>query len=67
MIELKKEIMREGHDSTFSAHPERTKMYRDLKQKFWWRNMKGDIADYVSKCSVCQQMKIEHQSPTSSL
>lgn len=54
MIELKKEITREGHDSTFSAHPERTKMYRDLKQKFWWRNMKGDIADYVSKCSVCQ-------------
>ena len=29
--------------------------------------MKGDIADYVSKCLVCQQVKIEHQRPTGSL
>lgn len=29
--------------------------------------MKGDIADHVSKCLVCQQVKIEHQRPTGSL
>lgn len=31
---LKREIMREGHDSSFSAHPRSTKMYRDLNQNF---------------------------------
>ena len=29
--------------------------------------MKGDIVDCVSKCLVCQQVKIEHQRPTGSL
>lgn len=32
--ELKREIMREGHDSSFNAHLGSTKMYRDLKQNF---------------------------------
>ena len=32
--ELKREIMREGHDSSFSAHFGSTKMYRDLNQNF---------------------------------
>ncbi|GJQ97023.1 retrotransposon protein, putative, ty3-gypsy subclass [Tanacetum coccineum] len=38
-----------------------TKMYRDLKQYFWWNGMKQDVATFVSKCMTCQQVKIEHQ------
>ena len=26
--------------------------------------MKKDIAEYISKCMKCQQMKVEHQHPT---
>nr|GFC12291.1 putative gypsy-type retrotransposon polyprotein [Tanacetum cinerariifolium] len=36
-------------------------MYHDLKQYFWWSGMKRDVATYVSKCLICQQVKIEHQ------
>nr|GFD40526.1 putative reverse transcriptase domain-containing protein [Tanacetum cinerariifolium] len=36
-------------------------MYHDLEQHFWWRGMKRDVAMYVSKCLICQQVKIEHQ------
>ncbi|XP_022994097.1 uncharacterized protein LOC111489925 [Cucurbita maxima] len=36
-------------------------MYQDLKQHFWWRSMKKDIAEYVSKCLVCQQVKAPRQ------
>ena len=36
-------------------------MYQDLKQKFWWNAMMREIAQYVAKCLVCQQIKIEHQ------
>nr|GFC76320.1 retrotransposable element Tf2 [Tanacetum cinerariifolium] len=36
-------------------------MYHDLKQHFWWCGMKGDVAMFVSKCLICQQVKIEHQ------
>ena len=29
--------------------------------------MKGDVAKFVSKCSTYQQVKIEHQKPSSSM
>ena len=38
-------------------------MYRDLKQLYWWNGMKNDVADFVSRCLVCQQVKAEHQRP----
>nr|GFD01111.1 retrotransposon protein, putative, Ty3-gypsy subclass [Tanacetum cinerariifolium] len=31
------------------------------KQHFWWSGMKRDVAMFVSKCLICQQVKIEHQ------
>ena len=40
-----------------------TKMYRDLREVYWWNDMKRDIADFVSKCPNCQQVKVEHQKP----
>ncbi|KAA0063967.1 gag protease polyprotein [Cucumis melo var. makuwa] len=33
------------------------KMYQDLKRVYWWRNMKREVAEFVSKCLVCQQVK----------
>ena len=28
-----------------------------LKQHFWWKNMKRDVAEFLSNCLVCQQVK----------
>nr|GFA41697.1 putative reverse transcriptase domain-containing protein [Tanacetum cinerariifolium] len=39
-------------------------MYQDLKQLYWWPNMKADIATYVSKCLTCLSVKSEHQNPS---
>jgi len=61
--ELKREILKAAHDSLFSTHPGSTKMYQDLKSHYWWSEMKKDIADYVARCLVCQQIKTEHQKP----
>ncbi|GJV94750.1 putative reverse transcriptase domain-containing protein [Tanacetum coccineum] len=36
-------------------------MYQDLKQLYWWPNMKANIATYVSKCLTCAKVKVEHQ------
>ncbi|GJT80106.1 putative nucleotidyltransferase, ribonuclease H [Tanacetum coccineum] len=58
---LREVLMTEAHSSPFSIHPGSTKMYHDLKQHFWWSGMKRDVATFVSKCLVCQQVKIEHQ------
>nr|GFB94899.1 putative reverse transcriptase domain-containing protein [Tanacetum cinerariifolium] len=51
----------EAHSSPFLVHPGSTKMYHDLKQYFWWSGMKGDVATFVARCLICQQVKIEHQ------
>ena len=33
-------ILTEAHSSGYSIHPGATKMYRDLKQHFWWSRIK---------------------------
>ena len=38
-------------------------MYKDLKRHFWWNGMKREIAQYVARCLICQQVKAEHQRP----
>nr|GEV28509.1 hypothetical protein [Tanacetum cinerariifolium] len=51
----------ESHKSKYSIHPGSDKMYQDLKNLYWWPNMKAEIATYVSKCLTCAKVKIEHQ------
>ncbi|CAM8901825.1 unnamed protein product [Rhodiola kirilowii] len=60
---LKEDLLREAHHSKYTIHPGSTKMYQDLRRHFWWKGMKKDIAEYISKCLTCQKVKIEHQRP----
>jgi hypothetical protein len=58
--EIRKTIFDEAHMSKFSIDPGSTKIYQDLKQNFWWSNMKVDIAKYVAECDTCHRMKASH-------
>ncbi|KAL0553939.1 hypothetical protein IC582_007843 [Cucumis melo] len=60
---VKTELLSKAHSSPFSMHPGSTKMYQDLKRVYWWRNMKREVAEFVSKCLVCQQVKAPRQKP----
>jgi hypothetical protein len=59
--DLRKIFFQEDHETPYSIHPRNTKMYIDLKEKFWWNNIKRDIIEYIAKCDVCSQVKAEHQ------
>ncbi|KAJ4701711.1 Retrotransposon protein, putative, Ty3-gypsy subclass [Melia azedarach] len=61
--ELKKQILEDAHSSTYAIHPGSTKMYRTLREHYWWQGMKREIAEFVSRCLICQQIKAEHQKP----
>ena len=61
--ELKRQILEEAHSSAYAMHPSSTKMYRTLKAYYWWSGMKREVAEYVSKCFICQQVKAERQKP----
>nr|GEX24720.1 reverse transcriptase domain-containing protein [Tanacetum cinerariifolium] len=55
--DLRTLIMYESHKSKYSIHLGSDKMYQDLKQLYWWPNMKANIATYVSKCLTCSKVK----------
>ena len=59
--EARQEVLAETHSLDYYIHPGGMKMYQDLKQQFWWHGMKREIARYVTKYQVCQQVKVEHQ------
>nr|ABA98209.1 retrotransposon protein, putative, Ty3-gypsy subclass [Oryza sativa Japonica Group] len=59
--ELKDLILIEAHQTQYSIHPGRTKMYQDRKEKFWWASMRREISEFVALCDVCQRVKAEHQ------
>jgi hypothetical protein len=46
--------MDKAHNSAYSIHPRATKMYVDIRDKYWWRGMKVDAARFVAQCDVCQ-------------
>src|SRR5438132_2180656 len=58
--ELRRQILDEAHHSRLSIHPGSTKMYQDLKPRFWWTRMKREIARYVAECNVSQHVKANH-------
>ena len=61
--ELERQVLEGAHCSAYAMHPGRTKMYRTLNEYYWWSGMKREVAKYVSKCFICQQVKAERQKP----
>ncbi|GKE27598.1 putative reverse transcriptase domain-containing protein [Tanacetum coccineum] len=60
--DLTKERLKPHADETLCLN-NRNKMYQDLKQLYWWPNIKANIATYVSKCLTCAKVKAENQKP----
>ncbi|CAN1154462.1 Transposon Ty3-I Gag-Pol polyprotein [Linum perenne] len=60
---LRQNILDEAHSAPYAMHPGATKMYRTLKEHFWWPNLKRDVAEHVYHCLECQMIKAEHQAP----
>ena len=61
--DLVKTILEEAHHSKLTIHPGGDKMYKDIKRVFFWNGMKKDVAEFVSKCLMCQQAKPEQKKP----
>ena len=50
---LKRDIMEEAHSSAYAMHPGSTKMYKTLKENYWWNGIKKEIASFISRCLTC--------------
>eukprot|EP00253_Pinus_taeda_P022952 PITA_22952 len=60
---IKNLIMDEFHVSHYAGHPGYQKMITAIRKEYFWPGMKKDIAEYLSRCLECQQIKAEHQHP----
>ncbi|XP_021991643.1 uncharacterized protein LOC110888425 [Helianthus annuus] len=54
-------VMNEAHKSRYSIHPGSTKMYQDIKELYWWPNMKRDIAVYVGNIQYGEDIAVVPQ------
>ena len=50
---IRESILREAHDSAYSIHLGSTKMYLDLRERYWWYRLMRDVAEYVAICNTC--------------
>ncbi|XP_012477509.1 uncharacterized protein LOC105793126 [Gossypium raimondii] len=41
-----------------------SKMYRDLRELYWWLGLKRKVMNFVTRCLTYQQVKAEHQLPS---
>lgn len=56
--ELRRQIIKEHHDSKITGHPGRYKTTELVQRTFWWLGMTIYIRNYVSGCAICQNTKI---------
>jgi hypothetical protein len=61
--ELKNKLMDEAHLSKLSIHPGSSKIYQELRPRFWWTKMKKEIAAYVARYDTCCRVKAIHMRP----
>ena len=47
--DLREEILKEFPSSRFSVHLGGTKMYQDLRRKYYWSGMKRHVGDFVGQ------------------
>ena len=59
--DLRKQIMEEAHCSANAMHPGSIKIYQIIKQSYWQNGIKREIAEFIFRCLVCEQIKVEHQ------
>lgn len=61
---LRSKILKQAHQSQFSIHPGKRKMYQDLKNYYHWDGMKRDVEAWISQCQTCQLVKAERGVPS---
>jgi hypothetical protein len=55
--------MDEAHLSKLSIHPGSSKMYQELRPRYWWTKIKKEIVAYVARCDTCCRVKAIHMKP----
>ena len=58
---LRRELLKETHDTRWASHPGEERTLALLARSFHWPKMKEDVQAYVKTCHVCQVDKTERK------
>jgi RNase H-like domain found in reverse transcriptase/Integrase zinc binding domain/Chromo (CHRromatin Organisation MOdifier) domain len=61
---LRRDVISKFHDPPYRGHLGVNKTSRLLADYYWWPGWKGDVAEYVKGCIVCQRNKPVQQKPS---
>ncbi|KAA3484115.1 DNA/RNA polymerases superfamily protein [Gossypium australe] len=48
-VELRQKILQDAHSSPHAMHPGGSKMYKDLREQFWWPGLKKEVTEFVGR------------------
>ena len=51
------------YDHETARHPGELEAYNAVQQQFWWPGLRTFVKNYVKRCGICQQFKID-QNPS---
>ena len=54
---LRRHVMQEAHDTSYSGHLGVDKTCAAIKRRFWWPHLRKSVRRYIGKCGECQRSK----------
>jgi len=57
-------VLKKMHDVPYVGNLGYHKTITTIRSQFFWLGMKKDVADYITQCMECQNMKAKHSHPT---
>ncbi len=55
--DLRGPVISWAHNSLVSCHPGIRRTLARIRERFWWPDMRNDVAEYVAACPVCERNK----------
>ncbi|PNX92970.1 Ty3/gypsy retrotransposon protein, partial [Trifolium pratense] len=59
-----KTLLEEFHSSPSAGHMGFAKTLARLQANFWWEGMRNHVKEFITNCSICQQVKYETKKPS---
>ncbi|KAL3695983.1 hypothetical protein R1sor_010059 [Riccia sorocarpa] len=61
-LETRQQVISEFHDTLWAGHRGVWATYMKIKERYWWKRLYQDVAEFVGSCTDCQlQSKIRHR------
>ena len=57
------QVLRMHHNDPLAGHFGKDKTTKLVERKYWWPDIKKDVAEYVKYCAVCQRTKAKRHRP----